>query len=370
MESAHKLLPFKTRPGLKTWAVYDSLPKWRRKRFKKLYHKNKDDDEFGGLPELNEGDKDQQDDAKAENEDEKENEYRDILETDVDFWEYFRQYNSADDIPTERRDRFKESFFPPSGTEEEIEEKYHLSRCVRVFSNDQDTSGFFIALFKRKPIVKSSADNEDEELKSARVDDSSVVPVQAPLKSMMRCDPKDPDIEFIQTYYGLSKDFPLEQIFTFSEGMNKLFLLNKGLSDFLYADQSKQINLIAGGAETFLRNSSKSYSGVDCIFRISQDGVNHVYPFMTKRIFYIPKEEFMYLINNKRIELEHMPDSDFKQAIDKLSCGCFVVVVKLEDEQEVALVMHRHFKHINSMISDLNLHKIKMCLDESPLAAE
>ena len=57
----------------------------------------------------------------------------------------------------------------------------------------------------------------------------------------MRCEVADPDIEYIKSYYGLSDDFPLDQIFTFAESMNKLFFVTKGLSDLLYADQTQQL---------------------------------------------------------------------------------------------------------------------------------
>lgn len=179
---------------------------------------------------------------------------------------------------------------------------------------------------------------------------------------MIRCDPKDPDIEFITTYYGITDEFPLDQIFSYSETMNKLFIVNKGLSDLLYADQNKQLNLIAGGAETFIRNTSKMYSGTECIFRISQNGVHHIYPFMTKRIYTISLELFKVFLTNKKMKLEDIPDADFKEKMNNLSCGCFVCLTEVKDGYKEALVMHRHFTHVNTMVSDLNLHKIKTCL--------
>ena len=260
------------------------------------------------------------------------------------------------------KQKFIASFFPPQGTEEEVETKYHLSRCIRVFPNDQNTSGFFIALFKRKPLINGPIPSEESKVPPPATE--KVVPVQSPLKNMIRCDPKDPDIEFIQTYYGLSEDFPLEQIFTFSTSMNKLFLVNKGLSDLLYSDQEKSLNLIAGGAEAFIRNTSKKYGGTECIYRISQNGVYHIYPFMTKRVFHVEMDTFLLFINKEKVEIEDMPENDFKTAINTLSCGCFVMVAKVCEDREEALVLHRHFTHINIMVSELNLHKIKTCLNK------
>ena len=262
----------------------------------------------------------------------------------------------------ERKARFCETMFPPEGTEQEIEDKFHLSRCLRVFANDQDTSGFFIALFRRKPLNKPPA--AAEEVKGVEPVGTDIKPVQSPLKNMFRCDPNDPDIEFIKTYYGLSDDFPLDQIFTFSPNMNKLLLINKGLSDYFYGDKSKQINLIAAGAETFIRNTSKNHSGVDCIFRISQNGVHYVYPFMKKRLYHINLDTLKFLLDHKRVEIEKIPDDTFRTQVETLASGCFVVVAKVNETQEEALVLHRHVKHVNTMVSDLNLHKIKTCLGD------
>lgn len=90
---------------------------------------------------------------------------------------------------------------------------------------------------------------------------------QAPLNHIFRCDPQDPEIEYIKSFYGLDQDFPLEQLFTHAESMNKLFLVNKGVSDLLYADQTAQLELVGVGVETFIRNESK-FSNTECIFRI------------------------------------------------------------------------------------------------------
>jgi hypothetical protein len=59
-----------------------------------------------------------------------------------------------------------------------------------------------------------------------------------------RVDPKDPDIEYLRAYYGLSADFPYEQLICQNMQMNKLYFVSKQVSDFLYADPSHQLSLI------------------------------------------------------------------------------------------------------------------------------
>lgn len=157
-----KLLPFKTRTGLLRWEVYDSLPKHRRRRSRKAKDKKDEqkvedqaDDQgvaIGVDPDVDVDVEDQEEvkDAEVAPEEEAKEEVLDFNK--VEFDEYFRTYKTHDDVPTERKEKFRDTFFSPEGTDEEIEQKYHLSRCVRVFANDQNTSGFFITLFKRKQL--------------------------------------------------------------------------------------------------------------------------------------------------------------------------------------------------------------------------
>ena len=395
IDCREKLAPFRTRSGIVKWSVFDSLSKHRRKRSQKEREKieeykkerakaretnknNLDDDQASdnsenvaiGIDSQNNDEISQN--APEDNADEGENQQNEEVKEEAEegekkepvFEEYFREFKTHADVPTERQNRYLATFFPPEGTEEEIEAKYHLSRWVRVFANDQDTSGFFIALFKRKGIRKIIVEKNEnqEEIKEDNKAEWKIVPIQKPLKNLIRWDPKDPDIEFIATYYGLTQDFPLDQIFTYSPTMNKLMVINRGLSDMLYGDQEKQLSLVAAGAETFIRNTSKTYGGTECIFRISQNGVYHVYPFMTKRIIRIDLDIFLLLLNKKKIEFSDIPESDFKDKVKALTWGCFVVVTQVNEIQEEVIVLHRHFHHVNTMISDLNLHKIMTCL--------
>jgi len=251
-------------------------------------------------------------------------------------------------VPKERYCLVKETMFMPD-TAENLENKYKLKECLRVFPHDQDTSGFFIVLFRKKnnPSTVAAVD----EPKPDKL-------VQTPLKGTTRCDTSDPDIEYIQSYYGLSEDFPLDQIFTYSDSMNKLQFVTKGISDLLYADTKRELELVSAGVETFVRNQSK-FSGAECIFRISQDGVYHVYPFMTKRVIKCTLEFMRFCVDKQRVELEDIANLEERALFADLSLGCFVLAAPLGDREEL-LVMHRHATQINFMLNQHNLHSIKV----------
>ena len=166
---------------------------------------------------------------------------------------------------------------------------------------------------------------------------------------MSRCDPNDPDIEYIKSYYGLSEDFPLDQITTNSPSMKRLLLINKGISDFLYGDKKSQLMMISAGVEAFVRNTSK-FSNTECIFRISQDGVYHIYPFMTKRVVKVGLDLFKRIVKEEKVELSEVKDEVLDGFLETISMGCFVMVAELKGKEE-ALVMHKHMAAINFMLN-------------------
>jgi len=66
--------------------------------------------------------------------------------------------------------------------------------------------------------------------------------------------------------------------------MKKIYFMSKECSDYLYSDSFKHsLDLINIGVHAFQRNQSK-HNGGECIYRIIQDGVINILPYMTKRV--------------------------------------------------------------------------------------
>lgn len=100
----------------------------------------------------------------------------------------------------------------------------------------------------------------------------------------MRVDPNDADVQYLKAYFGL-KDFPTEQLVSEDQHYKRISFISKELSDYLYMDCFKnQLNLINLGVTAFQRNNSKLGTNSDCIYRICQDGVLNILPYMTKRV--------------------------------------------------------------------------------------
>ena len=161
IDCREKLAPFKTRSGIVKWKVFDSLSKHRRKRSQKEREKieeekkerakareanknNLDDDQASdnsenvaiGIDSQNNDEISQNAPEDNADEGEGENQQNEEVKEEAEegekkeplFEEYFREFKTHADVPTERQNRYLATFFPPEGTEEEIEAKYHLSR--------------------------------------------------------------------------------------------------------------------------------------------------------------------------------------------------------------------------------------------------
>lgn len=135
-----------------------------------------------------------------------------------------------------------------------------MPKCLRVMPHHQNTSGFFITVIEKvaeldgqKPILETE-------------DNSSTTPpvvVQKAHKDFefYRCEISDPDVEYIQAYYGLPKgEFPTEQLITQNQAeMKKVHFITKSLSQYLHADSQKhELKIISMGCNVFVRNQGKN----------------------------------------------------------------------------------------------------------------
>ena len=189
-------------------------------------------------------------------------------------------------------------------------------------------------------------------------DSALKLPKQNALRGFVRCDPCDPDVEYIASYYGLKKDFPLNQLISRDQHMKKIHFLSRGASDFLYADHGKQVNYVTLGVLLFLRNVSK-FSNTECIYRIAHDGVENVLPFMTKRCFSCDIALFKTLVVDTQVKVSEIESEELRKELEKLSIGCFVLKCAIGDRIE-PLTMHKHPRHIQNMLSRSQIESIKL----------
>lgn len=120
----------------------------------------------------------------------------------------FEAYESIAEVASESKGiAVAESMFCGSYDERLRQE---LSKCLRVMPHHQNTSGFFITIIEKvQEFGGQSPAAEARAVEKTRV----VQELGGGRKfAFLRVDPLDPDIQYIKAYYGLSEDFPLDQL--------------------------------------------------------------------------------------------------------------------------------------------------------------
>jgi hypothetical protein len=145
--------------------------------------------------------------------------------------------------------------------------------------------------------------------------------------------------------------------------MKKLYFISPQVSKFLYADaNSHHLNIINMGVTMFHRNNSKNSSNSECIFRVSQDGLLNLIPYMGKRLIYVSTmEQFKYFLMNKNIEINSVSEEGgLRNDIDDLTTGCFILALKIQERLVEGIVMHKFPKNVNMMVSRENIFSLHL----------
>ncbi len=329
----------------------------------------------------------------------------------------FVEYQKYDDVEDEWRRRVRASCFPP--TEEEAK-RFELHKCLRSLPQDMDTGGFFVALFKKvKPLSKDATermnamaresrgggveadanlkkkDAEDEKEQSEKEGDgdgdavmsdspaaeeknnddiSEPEPVvkKAPTgkagQHKHRADlgnedfiPSDPSIwPAISEQYGLPPTFPKEQFMVRSTGDAKvIYFITKSIKEELIdRGIQKRVTVINSGLKGFERCSIAEKTAK---YRVNQEAIQYVVPYMTKRLVTADMDDFTACIKDGFLELGTFSEA-FQKSVEELEPGSFVIALK-GYEKDVAKKMYlsmwrRPNKCINCFVAKVEMEAL------------
>ncbi|VDK80254.1 unnamed protein product [Litomosoides sigmodontis] len=195
-----------------------------------------------------------------------------------------REYDVIEDVVADQKRYFTSSMFPPS--DEEIQ-KFHLERCFRILPHMQNTGGFFVAVLRKsKPLNQSKLT-------------FNLPPVRK--RWTFKEDPfvfleKD-DLRWkdIASHYGVSEMFPYQNLLgrtAEADRKRTLYFVNSAVKQFLLCNQDK-VKVINAGIRIFGRVESKYNM---CRFRILQDGVRTILPYLGKRTVEISVEDMCKIL--------------------------------------------------------------------------
>ncbi|KAM4870271.1 RNA cytosine C(5)-methyltransferase NSUN2 [Urocitellus parryii] len=285
------------------------------------------------------------------------------------------------DVPHSRHTQIRPTMFPPK--EPEKLEAMHLERCLRILPHHQNTGGFFVAVLvkkssmpwnKRQPKVqgKSVENREATQLSTATPTEGKPVDALEPESQLVTgtgdseittpenlennenkkdgvCGPPpskkmklfgfkedpfvfipedDPLFPPIEKFYALDPSFPRMNLLTrTTEGKKRqLYMVSKELRNVLL-NNSERMKVINTGIKVWCRNNSGEE--FDCAFRLAQEGIYTLYPFINSRIITISMEDVKTLLTQENPFFRKLSNETYSQAKD-LTKGS--VVLKYEPD--------------------------------------
>ncbi|XP_060134047.1 RNA cytosine C(5)-methyltransferase NSUN2 isoform X2 [Zootoca vivipara] len=247
------------------------------------------------------------------------------------------------EVPSNRQTQIRPTMFPLK--DEEKLKELHLERCFRILPHHQNTGGFFVAVLikkspmpwnKRQPKLHhrlpektistasvaaeqgSLETAEDHVAVEAKGGDSFVTETTEnkkdgvcgppPSKKMKLFGFKEDPFVFlseddslfspIQTFYALDPSFPKMNLLTRTQEGKKrqLYMVSKEIRNVLL-NNSEKLKVINTGIKVWSRNSDGEQFG--CAFRLAQEGIYTLYPFINARIVNASIEDVKVLLTEE-----------------------------------------------------------------------
>uniref|UniRef100_A0A671DXH1 tRNA (cytosine(34)-C(5))-methyltransferase n=2 Tax=Rhinolophus ferrumequinum TaxID=59479 RepID=A0A671DXH1_RHIFE len=281
-----------------------------------------------------------------------------------------------DEVPHSRHTQIRPTMFPPKDPEKL--QAMHLERCLRILPHHQNTGGFFVAVLVKKSSMPWNKRAPKVNLQGVATEprapvhpspagpselDSKPVPGMGaaettetseglesngnkkdgvcgppPSKKMklfgFKEDPfvfipeDDPLFPPIQKFYALDPSFPRTNLLTrTTEGKKRqLYMVSKELRNVLL-NNSERMKVINTGIKVWCRNNGGEE--FDCAFRLAQEGIYTLYPFINSRIITVPLEDVKILLTQENPFFRKLSNETYGQAKDMAKGS---VVLKYEPD--------------------------------------
>ncbi|KAG0416303.1 hypothetical protein HPB47_006519, partial [Ixodes persulcatus] len=218
-------------------------------------------------------------------------------------------YTSFDQVPEMYHTQIRAQMFPPSP---EVAAQLKLERCVRILPHQQDTGGFFVAVLKKtgsilpwesqnraKPTTLAEENGEEE---------NQTVKQEKIIQPTMKQRNKTTDGEQVKIkrpqkdFYKVDESFPNAQLLGRCQQENKrtIYLVSETVKNIIETNGDK-LKVINTGVRVFCRCEGKEEMA--CNFRVCQEGLPTVLPFLGSRKLRMSKED-LYVMLTEEYPLE------------------------------------------------------------------
>lgn len=275
------------------------------------------------------------------------------------------------DVPQSRHTQIRPTMFPPSPPEQL--QSLHLERCLRILPHHQNTGGFFVAVLVKKAAMPwsgrqrnvqgraseprasvqpcpaeptgdgATGPSEQEPKPETAMGETDVLESDEnkrdgvcgppPSKKMklfgFKEDPfvfipeDDPLFPPIQKFYALDPSFPKTNLLTrTTEGKKRqLYMVSKELRNVLL-NNSEKMKVINTGIKVWCRNNCGE--DFDCAFRLAQEGIYTLFPFINSRIVRVSLEDVKVLLTQENPFFRKLSNEAQRQVKD-LAKGSIVL---------------------------------------------
>uniref|UniRef100_T1IHK3 tRNA (cytosine(34)-C(5))-methyltransferase n=1 Tax=Strigamia maritima TaxID=126957 RepID=T1IHK3_STRMM len=260
-------------------------------------------------------------------------------------------FDTFDEVPEQFHTQIRPHMFPPPP--EEVQ-NLHLNRCIRIVPHDQNTGGFFVAVLKKVALLPGEKIKFDKPANQERVDtvneatnEDSTLAVNIPEKSSspprkrikicgFREDPFyffNDDVAIwptIQQFYKINSTFDPNCMLTRCESGKKrnIYLVTRIVKNIITNNQDR-IKVVNTGVKIFCRNDSKGITS--CSFRVTQEGLQTVLPFINSRRVNISKDDLILLLSSD-FPFNNKMSPETRQHLATLETGCIILLYQLENK--------------------------------------
>lgn len=294
------------------------------------------------------------------------------------------------------------SLFPPDATEVE---RFNLDRCIRVYPHQQDTGGFFIAVFHKKDSssdlsnkregdddlnnsqslekkVKLDADTSQDQLinfsksptsgsiseqnpqlsqdhslsegangPSLEKPAKTKLPRDANEESFVFLDPNHPTVELCWKFYKISDKFPRDCLMVRNasgEPVRTIYYVAPAIKQIIELNESK-LQFVHTGIKLF---AQQKHDG-DCKWRVQSEGLELLYPYVGQHrvVEASSPETLKYLCQESFPKFDQLGtiDEDLKSQVLKIDEGCLFLKVLINGDL-VVYPMWRGRGSVNIML--------------------
>ncbi|GJD10539.1 tRNA (cytosine(34)-C(5))-methyltransferase [Galdieria sulphuraria] len=250
--------------------------------------------------------------------------------------EEFGFFTCYEEVPLHRRKKIPPSLFPKDDLKD-----LGIDKCIRILPHDQDTGGFFIAMFE-----KVSRDTQDTWQK-LRFDKEKAYMKTRRISRLISDDPFERlstvNISLLKTiayFYGLDEELlsnhlmtrtsdagRVRRIYYLSEQVKSIVENSVGNLDRLTTDDDNEkypYRVVHGGIRCFEAVDCKYQ--VECPYRIVFEGAPLIALRMSKRLEYVEDEEvWNFLLHVKDvIKIAEIPFINLRTSLEQTSPGSVI----------------------------------------------